>query len=408
MGKLRNFMATKLLQVKTTENIDKIFTNENVETIKVGSESSIPTELEKYMNIHEVDGKVEINAIKEKIYHIERSFLYEQNSIVEKIEQEKFDIIENFRNEKKLLKKKHEREKLELLKEIERKDKILFHLKNIFQEEQDMKSKQNKTDLLTLMESKISAINTIEDKLKVFMKNLQTTVENNRDTLNGLHEFDDLKHEYETLSSIQISQTELSLEVKAKSKDDKYSKDVTLKLNRLINSNKNSTNQCACESAVVRLGNVVDETSIQHELAQAYRKQKSELLRLFNEEKNEFEKTISKKKVVFEKEVRTEYETRMIIERKAWQDTIEDYEREIAILKFEREQMDRNYCIGMDELKTEFEREKRSLHRSYSETHAELKRTLINKTRTESLKENKEKSRDKKTTTPIRLISGDI
>lgn len=84
MGKLRNFMATKLLQVKTTENIDKIFTNENVETIKVGSESSIPTELEKYMNIHEVDGKVEIDAIKEKIYHIERSFLYEQNSIVEK------------------------------------------------------------------------------------------------------------------------------------------------------------------------------------------------------------------------------------------------------------------------------------------------------------------------------------
>merc|ERR1711962_1696307 len=104
-----------------------------------------------------------------------------------------------------------------------------------------------------------------------------------------------------------------------------------------------------------RIHSIGDE-AIQHELAQAYRKQKSELMKLFSSEKEEYQNAINKDKDIFERETREEYIQRMAVERKAWQETIEDLERELAILKYERQQMDTNYCLGMDQLKTEFER----------------------------------------------------
>ena len=78
---------------------------------------------------------------------------------------------------------------------------------------------------------------------------------------------------------------------------------------------------------------------------------------------------LSKEKHTFERDVRSEYDSRMIVERKAWQETIEDLEREINILRYEREQLDRNYCLAMDEMKTEFEIEKQQMYRRFSETH---------------------------------------
>ena len=73
----------------------------------------------------------------------------------------------------------------------------------------------------------------------------------------------------------------------------------------------------------------------------------------------------------------------MSVERKAWQDTIEDLEREIKILKYEREQMDHNYCVGMDDMRTEFEKEKQVIYKRYSEQNAlfELKLKEISVTK---------------------------
>ena len=103
-------------------------------------------------------------------------------------------------------------------------------------------------------------------------------------------------------------------------------------------------------------------------MAEVYRQQKTLLVNLFNAEKEEERKRLCDEKKAFERDTRTEYDSRMSVERKAWQETIEDLEREINILRYEREQLDRNYCIGMDEMKTEFEVEKQQMYRRFSET----------------------------------------
>ena len=100
---------------------------------------------------------------------------------------------------------------------------------------------------------------------------------------------------------------------------------------------------------------------------------------------------IDKDKEAFERDTREEYMQRMMVERKAWQETIEDLERELAILKYERQQMDTNYCVGMDELKMEFEREKNDIHRRYKESCVLWKKDIEERMRSAKIVEEMEK-----------------
>ena len=60
-----------------------------------------------------------------------------------------------------------------------------------------------------------------------------------------------------------------------------------------------------------------------------------------------------------------------------WQEKVKDYVSELAILRYERDKIDRNYCIGMDEMKTEFEKEKISLHKHYTDIHTQFKQSFF-------------------------------
>lgn len=400
MGKLMNMVPRNLFRRKM-ENVETVNKSGEEKTVLFRSNSSPSTQTilkdsertgesrglmkstsqvdENSLTNQSNQNTYKINTLKEskhilasfenedfeaKLYHVERSFLFEQNNIIEKFEREKREIMEDSKEEKLRMKRAYENEKTELLKEIERRDKMLVELSKVLKEESEKKLGKQREEILNSFKDKIELFTLIESKMKIIVDNLHKVMENNEIASQNWHEYNQLRKEFDTFSSIDLRN---------------YGNVCSL----LPDKTKENNTQCTCgKQTESTTSGTFDETSIQHELAQAYRKQKSELLKLFNSEKEEYDKKLSEEKHCFEKDVRLEYETRMSVERKAWQETIEDYEREISILKFERQQMDRNYCLGMDELKTEFEREKRMLHRSYSETHAEIKRSLELKRKT--------------------------
>ena len=298
--------------------------------------------------------------IESKINRLERNYLFEQSNLIEEFEQEKKYMLESFKQQKLLMNRAFENEKIELLKEIERKEKMLFQLTIIMREEHENKLSLQKQELM----QSIGQIDETKNNLRQILNNLNEIIYNNKISFKDLRTFENLETQFQTLfNTIKLTEN-------IGSKLTYGDLDVFLSSSQL-----HKKEEIKCDA----INDDIDAALIQQELGQAHKKQKNELLKLFAKEKEEYISQLEKEKKQFEKDTRLEYESRMIAERKAWQDAIEDYEREIAILKYEREQMDRNYCIGMDELKMEFEREKMSLYHLYSVTHSEYGRSLSDK-----------------------------
>lgn len=359
-------------------------------------------------------------STEEKLYELERCYLFEQNNIIDKYENEKVEMLEKHAEEKLRAKRAYDHEKDELLKEIERKDKMLFELTNLMKEECADKLEEQKIEFVSIIGNKHKLYVNIEAKLKTFIDSLTNFFKNNEKLSENVCEYKELLGEYERFvksidtektsndfSSESPRQMKTVCEVDFPSRllERQFSEPCSSKpkfnrANSYDHENLNGKRQAASAGAHkvvsrtssdnVRLttndccrkhcrDRTNSDEAIQHELAQAYRKQKAELLKLFSSEKEQYEKKVDKDKDYFERETRAEYVKRMAVERKAWQETIEDYEREISILKYERQQMDTNYCIGMDKMKTEFEREKNSIHRRYNESCLQLKKNLEEK-----------------------------
>ena len=115
------------------------------------------------------------------------------------------------------------------------------------------------------------------------------------------------------------------------------------------------------------------------EVGEVFRKQKKELTEIFMKEKKHLEEEIANNCVEYKKKLDKEYEVRVQNEMKVWQETIKEYEREIGILRYEREQMDRNYCLEIDRLKLETEKEKVEICSKYMKEREQLRRTLSDK-----------------------------
>ncbi len=116
-----------------------------------------------------------------------------------------------------------------------------------------------------------------------------------------------------------------------------------------------------------------------HEVGEVFRKQKKELTEIFMEEKRILENQIQEECLEHKKKLDKEYEERVQAETQVWQETIKEYERDIAILRYERKQMDRNYCLEIDRLKLESEQEKVELCARYRKEHEQLRRRLSDK-----------------------------
>jgi len=311
--------------------------------------------------------------LQEYIRNMKRTYLYQENDLIEKFELEKYELRENYEEDKLRLKKAFENEKTELLKEIERKDKMLQKLAELFKEQQ-----QKDLDFYRIeLEEQYQEKSKIFVKLGVLLKNVvektRKITDNNKSTFGNLDEFKSLK-ESELKLSILMKDFEKQSLVDENQRECDFGNDLIL---------QRSLSDPACTLSPNRKNNSLRESKarsfdygdrsdddIQHEMAEVYRKQKTELVKLFSAEKEEERKRLADEKKRFERETRNEYDSRMSVERKAWQDTIEDLEREINILKFEREQLDRNYCLGMDEVRTEFELEKQQIYRRFSQTQA--------------------------------------
>lgn len=340
--------------------------------------------------------------LQEEINNLKRSFLYEKNTLIEKCELEKFELRENYEEEKSRLKRAFENERLELIKEIERKDKMLHELARVLKEEYGSNLDNYKKDLLTGLEHKAQTIVQLQTKMNSIIENLAKIVENNECHFKNLEEFQKLKSDQEEYTSLSktLKSTATAASQLMFDKTDTITKSQWMNTNsqvvRLTRTHSNpetNTSFTTTEtppqvSVKTKSRSFLDDSDVvdmQFEMAEVYRKQKADLVKLFNSEKEEERARLQNEKKNFEKDVRIEYESRMSVERKGWQETIEDLEREIKILRYEREQMDHNYCIGMDEMRTEFEKEKQMIYRRYSDQQAliETKLKELNKSDTE-------------------------
>jgi len=385
------------------------------------NEAMINQDDKKHIDVKSEDS-VGNKTMEMKLYELERYYLFEQNNTIDKYELEKAEMLSKHAEEKMSVKRAYEHDKDELLKEIERKDKMLFELTKILKEDYSNKLEKQKEECKNIIDNKERLFANVKAEIKRIVESLTKFFNNNEVNTESVSDFKHFLAEYDVfLTSIadvdsqkeSTKQQERATETFLPCCEEETflseprsvlttleptdNKDVTYNKEPLNVKRKQTTHpkvvtrtlsDCiGLKNECCRIHAIGDE-AIQHELAQAYRKQKSELLRLFNSEKEEYKHAVNKDKDIFERETRAEYVKRMAVERKAWQETIEDYEREVAILKYERQQMDTNYCVGMDKMKTEFEREKNGIHRRYKESCLQWKKDIEDKMRTAKIEEN--------------------
>ena len=359
-----------------------IISTAKIETLTKQKESvkNVKKSDDKKNNSEVVDDFLESKTapeLRDEIRNMKRAFLYQENNLIEKWEQEKIELREQYEEEKKRLKKAFENDKVELLKEIERKDKMLEKLAEVLKEQHQ----KNMKDYQTNMEEKWSNCFRIHTELKSFVdkavENTQQIINNNQNTFGNLDEFKCLQEHQEQICTLLKKVEKSPLSLASDLSFDENRPTPELSLARSISEPTGKSTEMDSSRKTFRDSNKkarsfeeqdVHTDDIQHEMAEVYRQQKTLLVNLFNAEKEEERKRLCAEKKTFERDVRTEYDSRMCVERKAWQETIEDLEREINILRYEREQLDRNYCLGMDEMKTGFEVEKQQMYRRFSET----------------------------------------
>ena len=113
-----------------------------------------------------------------------------------------------------------------------------------------------------------------------------------------------------------------------------------------------------------------------YQVGEVFRQQKKELTEIFMKEKKHLEEEIKNNCLEYKKKLDREYEERIKSEVNVWQETIKEYEREIDILRYERERMDRNYCVEIDRLKLETEKEKVEIRSKYMKERELLRKSL--------------------------------
>ena len=363
---------TDIISTAKTDTLTK--QKESIKNIKISSDEKALGSSEMAVDeFYESKTKPELC---DEIRNMKRAYLYQENNLNEKWEQEKVELREQYEEEKKRLKKAFENDKVELLKEIERKDKMLEKLAEVLKAQHQ----KNMDDYQSNMEEKWNNCVRIHTELKSFVdkavENTQQIIINNQNTFGNLDEFKSLQKHQEQMNAllIKVENSPLTL-----TKDLSFNENALTELSLVRSISEpigRPTEMDAVSTKTLRDTKKsrsfeqqdIHNDDIQHEMAEVYRQQKTLLVNLFNAEKEEERKRLCDEKKTFERDTRTEYDSRMSVERKAWQETIEDLEREINILRYEREQLDRNYCIGMDEMKTEFEVEKQQMYRRFSET----------------------------------------
>ena len=289
-----------------------------------------------------------------------RSMLLKQASLMEEFEQEKEEMVAKFGREKTALKKAYENERKEYEAEIDKLRKIIeFKMSEIESKyEEEFKKKEDKRRIMFEMERKnlkhsvqeqMDLIAEVESEIKRILKRLIIELKKYEPSKCSMLEND--------LCSKKINES------------------CVMWLKEIFNENSNESciNFVENNEKKEKFGTREDEL---FEVGEAFRKQKKELTDIFMKEKKHLEEEIKSNCLEYKKKLDREYEERVKTEMKVWQETIKEYEREIGILRFEREQMDRNYCLEIDKMKLETEKEKVEICAKHMKEREQLRRAL--------------------------------
>ena len=296
--------------------------------------------------------------------------LLKKVAVVEKFEKEKEEMAKKFAREKTALKNAFENEIKEYEDEINRL-KMIIELKMSEIESKyavEYKKKEDKQRLMFEVERKnlkrsieeqMSLIAEVESELKRILKRL--------------------------VSYLKIYEPQKCNRLQSDLCAPNISTSCVMWLKEMFNENS--------KDAVVMKSSEVKEKSIAREdelleVGEAFRKQKKELTELFMKEKKHLEEEIKNNCLEYKKKLDREYEDRMKAEMNVWQETIKEYEREVGILRYQREHMDRNYCLEMDRLKLETEREKGEIYAKYMRERGESRKVLADSVRNGSMQMN--------------------
>ena len=287
------------------------------------------------------------------------SLLLNQVSLLEEFEKEKEEMIAKFAYEKASLKKAYENEIKEYEAEIGRLRNIIeFKMSEIEskyddeykkkEDKQQLKFEFERKSLKHSVEEQMNFIAEVEIELKRILKRLVIELRSYEPSKCSALEGD--------LCSFNMNRS-------------------------CVVWLKEIFNECREVSPNFERSNAVEEKLAAREeelfeVGEAFRKQKKELTEIFMKEKMHLEEEIKNNCLDYKKKLDREYEDRMKTEMKVWQETIKEYEREIGILRYQREQMDRNYCLEIDRLKLETEREKTEICAKYAKEKGELKKAL--------------------------------
>ena len=282
---------TDIISTAKTDTLTK--QKESIKNIKISSDEKALGSSEMAVDeFYESKTKPELC---DEIRNMKRAYLYQENNLNEKWEQEKVELREQYEEEKKRLKKAFENDKVELLKEIERKDKMLEKLAEVLKAQHQ----KNMDDYQTNMEEKWNNCVRIHTELKSFVdkavENTQQIIINNQNTFGNLDEFKSLQKHQEQMNALlmKVENSPLTL-----TKDLSFNENALTELSLVRSISEpigRPTEMDAVSTKTLRDTKKsrsfeqqdIHNDDIQHEMAEVYRQQKTLLVNLFNAEKEE-------------------------------------------------------------------------------------------------------------------------
>ena len=313
------------------------------------------------------------NMAVDNMKGLERKVIFEEIAWIEKIEKEKEELREHYEEQIASMKRAFDNERKELLEEISKMTEencVLINIK-CKQYEQELKRKdgfvkecieKERKGLQESVQQQIAFLAEIEEEIKAILLKLA--------------------REKKLSKTYDISKLETELEDKNKrlgkpflhllrdtfsDESDKIKKEIQSddrSCNDLQNKLGNNNSLIITKNSTDRERQVVEEAELV-EVGESFKKQKKDITSILLKEKEEQRFRIIRENEKSTNQLKHDYEETMNMQAKVWQDAVRECEKEINILRYEREQMDRNYCLEIDRLRTEFDKEKLELHKKH-------------------------------------------
>ncbi|EDO43397.1 predicted protein [Nematostella vectensis] len=112
------------------------------------------------------------------------------------------------------------------------------------------------------------------------------------------------------------------------------------------------------------------------ELEQRFKEQKKDLMNIFKNEKQELEENARREKEDIRQKLETDFRRVLKHERSRFDATLQGFENDIAMLRYQKEQLEKSYSLEVERLQFRFERERLENEKRVGREKRELKRLL--------------------------------